>query len=199
METRHGADPLFLTMPQRRPGHCSGRAARRSPRSPPRSRESLPSWSMPGASWLRTASEYSPFPHTIILACGRRHHPRTGVAQREVHRVRQRAVPTRLPVLAAEPCGAGEHLLADAREDELRALPHGAGGAVDVADDVLGDRQRRPQELADLPVEGVDHTGLAGNTGDHLPRFPARSRGLIQLTATGSVATAVSISRRSNG
>ena len=54
------------------------------------------------------------------------------------------------------------------RPDRLRIHRHLAGGAVDVADDVLHHRRPRPQELAGAAIERVDDAGLAGNAGDHL-------------------------------
>ena len=45
----------------------------------------------------------------------------------------------------------------------------------------------------------IDHTGLAGDAGSTFRTSPGRMRGLIQLTADASGATAVSTRMRSKG
>ena len=127
-------------------------------------------------------------PPRLVLLVGRRHghHPRAHVAQRHVHRVGQRTVGARLPVLPAAGVRAGQHRLPRRGEDELRVLGHRAGGPVDAADHVLDDGRRGPQELAGLPVEGVDDARLAGNAGHH-PAHLARVQPRVDPAHRGRV------------
>ena len=104
-------------------------------------------------------------------AVHRRQHPRAGLLERVIHGVGQRAVGAGRPVLAAGPRGAGQHFLSERGEDDLGVLGDGTGGAVDAADDVLGDGRRRPQELAGLTVERIHHPGFARHAGDHPAAF----------------------------
>ena len=98
-------------------------------------------------------------------------HPRALVAQRVVHRLGQGAVGAGLPVLAAGPARAHEHLLLQLGEDDLGVLHRAPRGLVDVDHHVLRHRRPGPEELARFAVQRVDEAGLAGDSRHHFARL----------------------------
>ena len=59
--------------------------------------------------------------------------------------------------------------------------------AVDAADHVLRDGGRRPEELAGLAVQRIDHAGLAGDAGWSPPSAPRRSNARVDPAHFGRV------------
>ena len=98
----------------------------------------------------------------------RRHDGHADVAHRKVHGVRQRTVGPRLPIPAADRAGTDQGHLSERREDEILVLGHHARDPVDIEDDVLRHRRRRPEELPRRPVQRVHDAGLARDPGHDL-------------------------------